>query len=120
MTKDNRPLTVDQRNERSKVQGLRSKVILAGVDEAGRGPLAGPVVAAAVILPENHPIEGITDSKKLTEKKRDTLFALIMAHAQVGVGLVSHTVIDQINILQATFQACGKLLPICRYSHTNY
>ena len=80
--------------------------IIAGVDEAGRGPLAGPVVAAAVILDEKNPIDGLTDSKKLTEKKREMLFDIIMSKAFCfGVGRASATEIDEINILQATFLA---------------
>ena len=79
--------------------------MVAGVDEAGRGPLAGPVVASAVILPENHGIEGLDDSKKLTAKKRKKLFDEINEAADVGIGIVSHRTIDKINILQATFKA---------------
>ena len=76
---------------------------IAGVDEAGRGPLAGPVVSAAVILPKDFSLAGINDSKKLTEKKRDTLFPLIKEQAlAVAGGIASHEEIDQINILQAS------------------
>ena len=76
---------------------------IAGIDEAGRGPLAGPVVSAAVILPENFSRQGITDSKKLSEKKRRTLFPYIKKHAIcVATGIASHHEIDQINILQAS------------------
>jgi len=79
---------------------------IAGIDEAGRGPLAGPVVAAAVILHPDHPIEGVNDSKKLSERRREQLFELIMAHAAaVGIGLADAQTIDRINILQATRQA---------------
>lgn len=76
--------------------------IIAGVDEAGRGPWAGPVVAAAVILtPENVP-EGIGDSKKLPKQKREHLFALISASSHVGVGMADVSEIDSLNILNAT------------------
>ncbi len=80
---------------------------IAGVDEAGRGPLAGPVVAAACIFLEPVQISAIDDSKKLTPKKRDELFHLITKHPsiQYGVGIVSAERIDEINILQATFEA---------------
>jgi len=79
---------------------------IAGIDEAGRGPLAGPVAAAAVVLPENCRIYGIDDSKKLSSKKRKELFDEITEKAlAIGVGLVSNVVIDEINILQATFEA---------------
>ena len=84
--------------------------VIAGVDEAGRGPLAGPVVAAAVILPKNHKIEGLADSKKLAPKKRERLFDEIKAVSQVGIGIVSHKTIDQINILQGTYKAMRKAL----------
>lgn len=78
-------------------------VNIAGVDEVGRGPLAGPVVAAAVILPEDFDILGIDDSKKLSEKKREELFDIIKENAiAYGIGMADHTVIDEINILQAT------------------
>ncbi len=80
--------------------------IIAGVDEAGRGPLAGPVVAAAVILPVNHGIVGLTDSKKLTEKKRNELFDLIIANASsYAIAEASVQEIDEINILQASLLA---------------
>lgn len=77
--------------------------VIAGVDEAGRGPLAGPVVSAAVILPEKFDVPGINDSKKLSEKKREALFPVIQRHAiAFGIGLADHEEIDQINILQAS------------------
>ncbi len=80
--------------------------VLAGVDEAGRGPLAGPVVAAAVTFDANVWIDGVDDSKKLTASKREELFEKIQTHAtSIGVGIVSHEVIDEINILQATMRA---------------
>lgn len=79
---------------------------IAGIDEAGRGPLAGPVVAAAVILPLDVALEGVTDSKKLSPLKRAKLFDLIMKNAlAVGVGMADAAMIDRINILQATLRA---------------
>ena len=76
---------------------------VAGLDEAGRGPLAGPVVAAAVILPEHLPVSGIRDSKKVSPKKREQLFDEIHQHAiAVGVGIVGPADIDRLNILQAS------------------
>ena len=79
---------------------------VCGVDEAGRGPLAGPVCAAAVILPAGIVIDGLNDSKKLTEKKREALFDVITENAiSWSVSLVDETVIDEINILQATYRA---------------
>lgn len=84
---------------------------ICGVDEAGRGPLAGPVCAAAVILPEHLQIPGLTDSKKLTVKKRRELFPIIQEQAiAYGIGLASESEIDEINILQATFLAMGRAL----------
>ena len=80
--------------------------LIAGIDEAGRGPLAGPVVAAAVILDPEQPIEGVNDSKKLSEQRRELLFEQIMAKAvAIGVGQADAETIDRINILQATRQA---------------
>jgi ribonuclease HII len=80
--------------------------LIAGVDEAGRGPLAGPVVAAAVILPVNLHISGVNDSKKLSPAKRENLFDVIMTQAlSVGIGMGSPELIDRINILQATRHA---------------
>ena len=83
--------------------------LLCGVDEAGRGPLAGPVCAAAVILPQNCVIEGLNDSKKLTEKKREALFDVICA-AAVSYGIAFATVeeIEEYNILGATFMAMNR------------
>lgn len=84
---------------------------VAGLDEAGRGPLAGPVVASAVIFGQGILIDGVNDSKKLTEKKREDLYHTIHDKAlSIGVGIVSHEVIDRINILQASFLAMNKAL----------
>ncbi len=81
---------------------------IAGVDEAGRGPLAGPVVSAAVILPSSFSISGVTDSKKLTSKKRATLYDDIYEHASsIGIGIVDPVEIDRINILQAALLSMG-------------
>ncbi|MCR4865442.1 MAG: ribonuclease HII [Lachnospiraceae bacterium] len=79
---------------------------ICGIDEVGRGPLAGPVVAGAVILPKDCGILYINDSKKLSEKKREELYDIIMEKAvAVGIGYASHIRIDEINILQATYEA---------------
>lgn len=78
--------------------------LIAGVDEAGRGPLAGPVVAAAVIF-HSGPITGVADSKKLTAKTRDALYDRICANSHFGIGVASVEEIDALNILQATFLA---------------
>ena len=77
--------------------------LIAGVDEVGRGPLIGPVVAAAVILPKNYELIGLNDSKKLSEKKRDKFYDIIMNDAiAVGVGIISPEVIDEVNIYEAS------------------
>ena len=85
--------------------------VICGVDEAGRGPLAGPVCAAAVILPAHLELPGLTDSKKLTDNKRRELFPLIKEQAiACGIGFASEKEIDEINILQATFLAMQRAL----------
>lgn len=99
--------------QRARSRGYR---LIAGIDEAGRGALAGPVVAAAVILPMGVRIDGVDDSKKLSPEKRERLFDVIMSQAlRVGVGMAGHREIDRINILQATRlamqEAVGKLSP---------
>lgn len=89
--------------QKAKEQGYS---LVCGIDEAGRGPLAGPVYAAAVILPDGLELPGLNDSKKLTEKKREELFSLICEKAVAyGIGCASEQEIDEINILQATYLA---------------
>ena len=84
----------------------RDAAFICGIDEVGRGPLAGPVVAGAVILPKDSQILYLNDSKKLTEKRREELYEVIMREAvSVGIGIVSPARIDEINILQATYEA---------------
>lgn len=90
---------------------LKEKGIICGVDEAGRGPLAGPVCAAAVILPEHLDIPGLTDSKKLTDKKRRELFPVIKEQAiAYGIAFATEAEIDEVNILQATFLAMRRAI----------
>lgn len=110
--------------EKERIEALRvyeeqykEYTYICGVDEAGRGPLAGPVVAGAVILPKDCDILYLNDSKQLTEKKREELFDVIMEKAvSAGLGFVSPGRIDEINILQATYEvmreAVGKLSPV--------
>ena len=91
--------------------------IIAGVDEAGRGALAGPVVASAVILPEEYDLNGLNDSKKVSPLKREVLFDQITSQAiSIGVGIVPANEIDRINILESTYKAMkmslGKLNPV--------
>ena len=104
---------MDQRNMWEIEQDFFQKgyQIICGVDEAGRGPLAGPVCAAAVILPPNIEISGLNDSKKLTDKKRRELFTIIKEKAvSYGIAFASHTEIDDINILQATYLAMERAI----------
>ena len=83
--------------------------LVCGIDEAGRGPLAGPVCAAAVILPAEYDLPGLNDSKKLSPKARETLYDRILAAAVAwGVGWANEREIDEVNILQATFRAMGR------------
>lgn len=94
-------------------QGFYEKgiTLVCGVDEAGRGPLAGPVCAAAVILPANVEIPGLNDSKKLSDKKRRELFPIIQEKAiAYGIGFADEKEIDEINILQATFLAMERAI----------
>ena len=85
--------------------------MICGVDEAGRGPLAGPVCAAAVILPKGLELPGLNDSKKLSDKKRRELFPIIKEQAVAyGIGLASHEEIDEFNILQATYLAMERAI----------
>lgn len=88
--------------------------LIAGVDEVGRGPLVGPVVAACVILPEKFNLEGLTDSKKLTEKKRDFFFEEIEKQAiSIGIGIKNEDVIDEVNIYEATKLAMKEAIDKC-------
>ena len=110
MTREERRLMLEQKLEEMKVyeNGLYEKGIkyIAGIDEVGRGPLAGPVVAAAVVLPEDFDVIGVNDSKKLSEKKREELFEIIKEKAvSFAFGIVDNETIDEINILEATKKA---------------
>lgn len=100
---DNQPIDMLLHESQAKRRGYRC---VAGIDEAGRGPLAGPVVAAAVILPEGLMLPGVNDSKQLTHLQREELFDTIRREAvSVGVGFGDHDLVDSINILQATLSA---------------
>jgi len=111
MTKEKEELKLQKEMER--IEALRAYEneydyceFICGIDEAGRGPLSGPVVAGAVVLPKGCRILYINDSKKLSAKKREELFDVIMREAiSVGVGIISPSRIDEINILQATYEA---------------
>ncbi|HJJ17302.1 MAG TPA: ribonuclease HII [Bacilli bacterium] len=85
--------------------------LIAGVDEVGRGPLVGPVVAAAVILPKNYELLGLTDSKKLSEKKRNAFYEILQTDAvAIGVGVISAKIIDEVNIYEASKLAMKEAL----------
>jgi len=111
MTEDKKALKLQKEIER--IEALRAYEneydyceFICGIDEAGRGPLSGPVVAGAVVLPKGCRILYINDSKKLSAKKREELYDVIMQEAiSVGVGIISPGRIDEINILQATYEA---------------
>ncbi|OYP30486.1 ribonuclease HII, partial [Lachnotalea glycerini] len=104
---------VKQETEKNRIEAMKhyereygEYQYICGIDEVGRGPLAGPVVAGAVILPKNCDILYINDSKKLSEKKREELYDIIMEKAiAAGIGMVGPQRIDEINILQATYEA---------------
>ena len=83
--------------------------LIGGIDEVGRGPLIGPVVTACVILPKNYVLEGLTDSKKLSEKKREKFYDILMKDAiSIGIGIVDEKEIDKVNIYQATKEAMAQ------------
>jgi ribonuclease HII len=112
-----RSVTEKERNRLEKMQVYENKLrqkglkLIAGVDEAGRGPLAGPVVASAVILPEINKIQGINDSKKLSPAKRESLYKEIIDHAICwSIGISSVEEIDEINILQASLLAMRRAI----------
>ena len=102
--KDKEP--VDLWSIQREIQLERGELVICGVDEAGRGPLAGPVCAAAVILPDGYEIPGLNDSKQLSDKKRRELFPVIQEEAVAyGIAMVDEKTIDEVNILNATFMA---------------
>ncbi len=87
-------------------QGIK---LIGGIDEVGRGPLIGPVVTACVILPKNYVLDGLTDSKKLSEKKREKFYEILMKDAiSIGIGIVDEKEIDKVNIYQATKEAMAQ------------
>ena len=93
---------IDNRQYENELYSKGYKLI-GGIDEVGRGPLVGPVVTACVILPEDFVLDGLTDSKKLSEKKRDMFYDIIMEKAiSVGIGIMDEDVIDKVNIYEAT------------------
>lgn len=89
--------------------------LIGGIDEVGRGPLVGPVVAACIILPLNYKLTGLTDSKKLSEKKREQFYEILMKDAlSVGIGVIDEKKIDEINIYEATKLAMKKAIETCK------
>ena len=97
---------------RERVLRARGFLLIAGVDEAGRGPLAGPVVAAAVVLPDDFALDGLTDSKKVSAAKREKFYAILTATAEILWAVAEATVeeIDRLNILHATHLAMGRAI----------
>ena len=96
-------LVSSEMENRLRAEGIK---LVAGIDEAGRGPLAGPVVAAAVVFERDREIIGVDDSKKITPIRRDLLFEMIVSRAAtIGIGIVSSAMIDELNIYQATMKA---------------
>ncbi len=87
--------------------------LIGGIDEAGRGPLVGPVVSACVVLPKDYKLKDLNDSKKLCENKRNKLYKIIMEDAFVGIGIVDHNRIDEINILEATKESMKIAISEC-------
>ena len=113
MTKQERQQMLEEKLQTMQTyeRKLRSEGVqhIGGVDEVGRGPLAGPVVTACVILPEDFSVLGVDDSKKLSEKKREALYAEILAQATAwGIGIRDNRIIDAINILEATKEAMAE------------
>lgn len=101
--KEKQMLLLEEMSQLEKALYDKGITFVAGVDEVGRGPLAGPVVAAAVVLPKDFAVLGINDSKKVTEKKREELFPIIKEKAVAyGIGIADEKIIDEINILEAT------------------
>lgn len=89
--------------------------LIGGIDEVGRGPLVGPVVSACVILPKNYHLEGLTDSKKLSEKKRDKYYEIIKKDAiSIGIGIIGPKIIDEVNIYEATKLAMYNAINDCK------
>jgi len=89
--------------------------LIGGIDEVGRGPLVGPVVSACVILPVNYQLEGLTDSKKLTEKKREKFYDILKKDAiSIGVGIINEKIIDEVNIYEATKLAMKEAINNCK------
>lgn len=100
---EQRLLILKEQEKQLREKGFKA---ICGIDEAGRGPLAGPVVVASVIMPDNSMIEGVNDSKKISEKKREKLYDQILEEAiSYGVGIIGQDEIDEINILNATKKA---------------
>lgn len=109
---------IERMKKMSEFENKFAEFIIGGVDEAGRGPLAGPVVAGCVVLDKNNEILYLNDSKKLSEKKRDELFTEIKEKAVAyGVGIVSEKVIDEINVLEATHKAMKEAYIACEKMH---
>ena len=109
-------MTIDFNNKEYELKAYRNGYnLIGGIDEVGRGPLVGPVVASCVILPKDFELEGLTDSKKLSERKREQFYSVIMEKAiSVGIGVIDEDKIDEVNIYEATKLAMYQAIENCK------
>lgn len=109
-------MTIDFNNKEYELKAYQNGYnLIGGIDEVGRGPLIGPVVASCVILPKDFELEGLTDSKKLSEKKREQFYSVIMEKAiAVGIGVIDEDKIDEVNIYEATKLAMYQAIENCK------
>lgn len=109
-------MTIDFNNKEYELKAYQNGYnLIGGIDEVGRGPLVGPVVASCVILPKDFELEGLTDSKKLSEKKREQFYSVIMEKAiSVGIGVIDEAKIDEVNIYEATKLAMYQAIENCK------
>ncbi len=109
-------MTIDFNNKEYELKAYQNGYnLIGGIDEVGRGPLVGPVVASCVILPKDFELEGLTDSKKLSERKREQFYSVIMEKAiSVGIGVIDENKIDEVNIYEATKLAMYQAIENCK------
>lgn len=109
-------MTIDFNNKEYELKAYQNGYnLIGGIDEVGRGPLVGPVVASCVILPKDFELEGLTDSKKLSERKREQFYSVIMEKAiSVGIGVIDEDKIDEVNIYEATKLAMYQAIENCK------
>lgn len=109
-------MTIDFNNKEYELKAYQNGYnLIGGIDEVGRGPLVGPVVASCVILPKDFKLEGLTDSKKLSERKREQFYSVIMEKAiSIGIGVIDEDKIDEVNIYEATKLAMYQAIENCK------